>query len=135
MGIEKSMFLNLTNHPWADWPEAQRVASVAIASPVVDIPFPNVPPDADEVEVEALGREVLEQLARHSLVDIKLRAKGDAHIDFHHSTEDCGIALGQAVAKALAERVGIRRYASLDLAMDGFGAGHAMSVPLLEVRV
>ena len=61
---------------------------------------------------------MLEQLARHALIDVKLRAKGDAHIDFHHTTEDCGIALGQAMAKALGERIGIRRYASLDLAMD-----------------
>lgn len=61
---------------------------------------------------------MLEQLARHSLIDIKLRAKGDLHIDFHHMTEDSGIALGQAVAKALGDRKGIRRYASLHLPMD-----------------
>jgi imidazoleglycerol-phosphate dehydratase len=61
---------------------------------------------------------MLEQLARHSLIDIKVRAKGDLHIDFHHTTEDSGIALGQAVAKALGDRKGIRRYASLHLPMD-----------------
>jgi imidazoleglycerol-phosphate dehydratase len=61
---------------------------------------------------------MLEQLARHSLTDITLRATGDSHIDFHHTTEDSGIALGQAFAKALGERKGIRRYASLHLAMD-----------------
>ncbi|MGH6906772.1 MAG: imidazoleglycerol-phosphate dehydratase HisB [Aestuariivirga sp.] len=61
---------------------------------------------------------MLELLSRHSLVDIKLRAKGDTHIDFHHSVEDCGIALGQAFAKALGERKGIHRYASLALPMD-----------------
>ncbi|MGQ0484707.1 MAG: imidazoleglycerol-phosphate dehydratase HisB [Hyphomicrobiales bacterium] len=61
---------------------------------------------------------MLEQLARHSLIDIKLRAKGDTHIDFHHTTEDSGIALGQAIAKALSNRTGIRRYASLHLPMD-----------------
>ncbi len=61
---------------------------------------------------------MLEQLARHSLIDIKLKAKGDLHIDFHHTSEDSGIALGQAVAKALGDRKGIRRYASLDLPMD-----------------
>jgi imidazoleglycerol-phosphate dehydratase len=61
---------------------------------------------------------MLEQLARHSLIDITLKAKGDLHIDFHHTTEDSGIALGQAVAKALGDRKGIRRYASLDLPMD-----------------
>jgi imidazoleglycerol-phosphate dehydratase len=61
---------------------------------------------------------MLEQLARHALIDIKLRAKGDLHIDFHHTTEDCGIVLGQALAKALGDKTGITRYASLDLAMD-----------------
>ena len=61
---------------------------------------------------------MLEQLARHSLIDIRLKAKGDLHIDFHHTTEDSGIALGQAVAKALGDRKGIRRYASLHLPMD-----------------
>ncbi len=61
---------------------------------------------------------MLEQVARHSLFDVTLKASGDTHIDFHHTTEDSGIALGQAVAKALGERKGIRRYASLDLAMD-----------------
>jgi imidazoleglycerol-phosphate dehydratase len=61
---------------------------------------------------------MLELLARHSLIDIKLRAKGDLHIDFHHTAEDSGIVLGQAVAKALGDRKGIRRYASLHLPMD-----------------
>ncbi len=57
-------------------------------------------------------------LARHSLIDIKVRAKGDTHIDFHHTTEDIGIALGQAFAKALGNRKGIRRYADCLLPMD-----------------
>jgi imidazoleglycerol-phosphate dehydratase len=61
---------------------------------------------------------MLELLARHSLIDIKLRAKGDLHMDFHHTAEDSGIVLGQAVAKALGDRKGIRRYASLHLPMD-----------------
>jgi imidazoleglycerol-phosphate dehydratase len=61
---------------------------------------------------------MLEQLARHSLIDIELQAKGDLHIDFHHTTEDCGIVLGQAIAKALGDKQGITRYASIDLAMD-----------------
>ena len=61
---------------------------------------------------------MLEQLARHSLIDITLKAKGDLHIDFHHTVEDSGIVLGQAIAKALGTREGISRYASLDLAMD-----------------
>ncbi len=61
---------------------------------------------------------MLEQLARHSLIDITLKAKGDLHIDFHHTAEDSGIALGQAVAKALGDRAGITRYADVHLAMD-----------------
>jgi imidazoleglycerol-phosphate dehydratase len=61
---------------------------------------------------------MLEQLARHALIDITLKAKGDLHIDFHHTTEDSGIVLGQAVAKALGEKMGITRYASVHLPMD-----------------
>ncbi len=61
---------------------------------------------------------MLEQLARHSLIDITLKAKGDLHIDFHHTTEDCGIVLGQAVAQALGERKGITRYADALIPMD-----------------
>ncbi len=61
---------------------------------------------------------MLEQLARHSLIDIALSAKGDLHIDFHHTTEDSGIVLGQAVAEALGERTGIARYGSAMIPMD-----------------
>lgn len=61
---------------------------------------------------------MLEQLSRHSLIDITLAAKGDTHIDFHHTTEDSAIALGQAVAQALGDRKGIRRYADCLLPMD-----------------
>jgi imidazoleglycerol-phosphate dehydratase len=61
---------------------------------------------------------MLEQLARHSLIDITLKAKGDLHIDFHHTTEDSGIVLGQAVAKALGDKQGIARYAGVHLPMD-----------------
>ena len=61
---------------------------------------------------------MLEQLARHSLIDITLKAKGDLHIDFHHTTEDSGIVLGQAVAQALGERKGITRYADALIPMD-----------------
>jgi imidazoleglycerol-phosphate dehydratase len=61
---------------------------------------------------------MLEQFSRHSLIDLMVRAEGDLHIDMHHTTEDIGIVLGQALAKALGERRGIRRYASLHLAMD-----------------
>ena len=61
---------------------------------------------------------MLEQLSRHSLIDVVAKAKGDLHIDDHHTVEDTGIALGQAISKALGERRGICRYASIDLAMD-----------------
>ena len=61
---------------------------------------------------------MLAQLARHSLIDITLRAKGDLHIDDHHTVEDCGIALGQALAQALGDKRGIRRYGSCLLPMD-----------------
>jgi imidazoleglycerol-phosphate dehydratase len=61
---------------------------------------------------------MLEQVARHSLIDITLEAKGDLHIDFHHTTEDCGIVLGQAFAQALGDKQGITRYADVHLAMD-----------------
>ena len=61
---------------------------------------------------------MLDQLARHSLIDITLRATGDLHIDDHHTVEDCGIALGQALTKALGDKKGIRRYGHFALAMD-----------------
>ncbi len=61
---------------------------------------------------------MLEQLARHSLIDITLSAKGDLHIDHHHTTEDSGIVLGQAIAKALGDKIGITRYADVHLPMD-----------------
>ena len=61
---------------------------------------------------------MLEQLARHSLMDITLKAEGDLHVDQHHTTEDSGIALGQAVAEALGDKQGISRYASVMLPMD-----------------
>ena len=61
---------------------------------------------------------MLEQLGRHSLIDMVIEANGDLHIDDHHTVEDTGIAIGQAIRQALGERRGIRRYASLDLAMD-----------------
>jgi imidazoleglycerol-phosphate dehydratase len=61
---------------------------------------------------------MLEQLARHGLIDIELEAKGDLHIDQHHTVEDTGIVLGQAVAKALGDRAGIRRYGAALIPMD-----------------
>ena len=61
---------------------------------------------------------MVDQLARHSLIDIDLKADGDLHIDDHHTVEDCGIVLGQAVSKALGERKGIRRYGQAFVPMD-----------------
>ena len=61
---------------------------------------------------------MLEQLSRHSLIDITVKAKGDLHIDYHHTTEDTGIVLGQAVAQALGDRVGITRYGEASIPMD-----------------
>ncbi len=61
---------------------------------------------------------MLEQLSRHSLIDIALKAEGDLHIDHHHTTEDSGIVLGQAVAEALGDRRGIVRYADAVIPMD-----------------
>jgi imidazoleglycerol-phosphate dehydratase len=84
---------------------------------------------AVSVDIDGAGRydvatgvgffdHMLEQLSRHSLIDIAAKAKGDLHIDDHHTVEDTGIALGQAVSEALGDRRGIVRYASIDLAMD-----------------
>ena len=80
--------------------------------------------DLDGTGAAAVGTGVgffdhmLEQLAKHSMIDVEISASGDTHIDDHHTVEDVGIALGQAVSQALGERRGIRRYGSLDLAMD-----------------
>ena len=81
---------------------------------------------------------MLDQLCRHSLIDMEIEASGDLHIDDHHTVEDTGIALGQAIAKALGERRGIRRYASIDLAMDETLTRAALDVsgrPFLVWRV
>ncbi|HCB75085.1 MAG TPA: imidazoleglycerol-phosphate dehydratase HisB [Sphingomonas bacterium] len=61
---------------------------------------------------------MLEQLARHSLIDIRLKCEGDLHIDQHHTVEDSALALGEAVAKALGDKRGIRRYADAHSPMD-----------------
>jgi imidazoleglycerol-phosphate dehydratase len=61
---------------------------------------------------------MLDQLSRHSLIDMTIRAKGDLHIDDHHTVEDVGIALGQALTQALGDKRGIRRYGHFALAMD-----------------
>ncbi len=61
---------------------------------------------------------MIEQLSRHSLIDITVKAKGDLHIDFHHTTEDSALALGKAIADALGERAGIARFGSALSPMD-----------------
>ncbi|MBD3677001.1 MAG: imidazoleglycerol-phosphate dehydratase HisB [Rhodobacteraceae bacterium] len=61
---------------------------------------------------------MLDQLARHALIDMTIRAKGDLHIDDHHTVEDTGITLGQALAQALGDKRGIRRYGACLLPMD-----------------
>ncbi|WBU55917.1 imidazoleglycerol-phosphate dehydratase HisB [Paracoccus sediminicola] len=61
---------------------------------------------------------MLDQLSRHALIDLDVNAKGDTHIDDHHTVEDCGIAIGQALREALGDKTGIRRYGAFLLAMD-----------------
>jgi imidazoleglycerol-phosphate dehydratase len=81
---------------------------------------------------------MVDQLARHSLIDIDLKAKGDLHIDTHHTVEDCGWALGSAFAQAIGDRSGICRYGSFDLAMDEALSRVALDVsgrPFLVWRV
>ena len=84
---------------------------------------------AVEVNIDGSGRSeiatgigfldhMLDQLSRHSLIDLTVKAKGDLHIDHHHTTEDVGIALGQAVKQALGDMKGITRYADVHVPMD-----------------
>jgi imidazoleglycerol-phosphate dehydratase len=61
---------------------------------------------------------MLDQLSRHSLIDLRLSAKGDLHIDYHHTTEDTGIVIGQALSQALGDRRGIMRYGEATIPMD-----------------
>ena len=61
---------------------------------------------------------MLESFSRHSAIDLKVRAQGDLHVDFHHTTEDTGIVIGLAVKKALGDMAGITRFASIDIPMD-----------------
>ncbi|MHA6346528.1 imidazoleglycerol-phosphate dehydratase HisB [Roseivivax sp. CAU 1761] len=82
-----------------------------------------------EIDLDGTGRydnrtgvgffdHMLDQLARHALIDLTVRAEGDTHIDDHHTVEDTGIAIGQALTRALGDKRGIRRYGSCHLAMD-----------------
>ena len=61
---------------------------------------------------------MLEQVARHGLIDIELRAEGDLHIDMHHTTEDIGIVIGTAIKQALGDKTGIRRFSHIIIPMD-----------------
>jgi len=91
------------------------------------------------VEIDGTGRfdiatgvgffdHMLEQLSRHSLIDISVKAKGDLHIDDHHTVEDTGIALGQALDDALGDRAGIRRYGHAVVPMDEARASAALDI-------
>ncbi|NAZ35458.1 imidazoleglycerol-phosphate dehydratase HisB [Rubellimicrobium sp. CFH 75288] len=71
---------------------------------------------------------MLDQLARHALIDLEVRAEGDRHIDDHHTVEDTGIALGQALARALGDKRGIRRYGAFVLVMDDARVEAAMDL-------
>lgn len=98
-----------------------RVADVARKTNETDISVKvNIDGDGTSKIATGIGffDHMLEQLSRHSLIDMDVTAKGDLHIDDHHTVEDTGIAIGLALAKALGDRRGIVRYASLDLAMD-----------------
>ena len=75
---------------------------------------------------------MLDQIARHAPLDLKVLAKGDLHIDGHHSVEDVGIALGQAVDRALGDRKGIARYGEAHAPLDEFLAHHAEDRPRHE---
>ena len=100
---------------------AQRRASISRKTAETEITV--------EVNLDGSGRadlatgvpfldHMLDQVARHGLVDLTVRAKGDLHIDAHHTVEDVGICLGKALAQALGNKAGIRRYGSATLPMD-----------------
>jgi imidazoleglycerol-phosphate dehydratase len=81
---------------------------------------------------------MLTLLARHALIDLKVDADGDTHVDFHHTAEDVGIALGQAFRQAIGDKKGITRYASLDMPMDETLTRVALDIsgrPFLVFRV
>lgn len=98
-----------------------RSASVARKTNETDIEVSVVLDGTGKYDIETgVGflDHMLEQLSRHSLMDITLRVKGDLHVDQHHTTEDAGIAIGQAFTKALGDKKGITRYGACDLPMD-----------------
>jgi len=93
---------------------------------------------ADVVTGVGFFDHMLDQLARHSLIDIAIRAEGDRHIDDHHTVEDVGIALGQALRQALGDKRGLNRYADCLLPMDEALTRVALDVsgrPFLVFRV
>jgi len=93
---------------------------------------------ADVVTGVGFFDHMLDQLARHSLVDLTIRAEGDRHIDDHHTVEDVGIALGQALRQALGDKRGVVRYADCLLPMDETLTRVAIDVsgrPFLVFRV
>jgi len=98
-----------------------RVAEIARSTKETDI---RVRLDLDGTGIYSINTGIgfldhmLEQLSRHSLIDLTVEAKGDLHIDFHHTTEDVGLALGQALAQALGDRKGITRYGEATIPMD-----------------
>ncbi len=100
---------------------APRVATVARKTKETDIEVSiNLDGSGTSDVLTGIGflDHMLDQLAKHGLFDIKVRAKGDLHIDFHHTTEDVGLALGEALSKALGDRKGIRRYGAAIIPMD-----------------
>ena len=81
---------------------------------------------------------MLEQLSKHSLIDIELEARGDLHIDAHHTTEDAGYVIGGAIGEALGSRVGINRFAHAEIPMDESLSSVTLDVsgrPFLEWKV
>ncbi len=78
---------------------------------------------------------MLDLLARHSRIDLDIKAKGDLHIDHHHTTEDVGIALGQAVKQALGDMKGITRYADVHVPMDERDADVLGGVVMIDMQV
>src|SRR5437016_13525700 len=104
-----------------DWRPAVRVATVERKTKETKIKG-RVALDGTGASEIATGigflDHMLDQLAKHSLIDIALQAKGDLHIDFHHTTEDTGYVIGAAVAKALGDRAGIQRYGAAMIPFD-----------------
>ena len=100
---------------------APRVATVARKTKETDIEVSiNLDGSGTSDVLTGIGflDHMLDHWAKHGLFDIKVRAKGDLHIDFHHTTEDVGLALGEALSKALGDRKGIRRYGAAIIPMD-----------------